>query len=385
MMRDYAIGILFSASGSYGTVGRTMRNGADLACRQVNADSGSGVRLSPVFRDPGSDLSAYAPAVEDFFAARIRQVVGCYTSASRKEVIPLFEKRDALLWYPAHYEGFESSDHVIYTGASPNHHMLPLVDYLVSHVGRNAFCVGSNYVWAWESNRVLREEILKRRGTVVAERYLAVGETDVDRIIEAIFETKPDFVFNALIGDSAYSFFRAFRKACVERGIEQITRYPVASCNLSEPELQAIGEEAVSGHLSSSVYFASIDTRENRSFVADYNSAFPDGPAPSAEAEAAYIAVKLLARSLAAAGTDELRAVKSHAANQTLVAPQGKVMIDPDTYHAYLTPRIGRSLANNQFDVVYDAGRPVRPDPYLVNSSSTLEAATRYPNLRIVS
>ncbi|MDX3926095.1 MAG: transporter substrate-binding domain-containing protein [Shinella sp.] len=385
MTAEYAIGILFSASGFYGAVGRTMRNGADLACRQVNADPASGIRLSPVFNDPGSDLAAYAPAVEDMLAANIRQIVGCYTSASRKEVIPLFEKHDALLWYPAHYEGFESSDNVIYTGASPNHHMLPLVDYLVAHAGRKAFCVGSNYVWAWESNRVLREEIIKRGGTVVAERYLALGETDVDRIIDAIFEADPDFVFNALIGESAYAFFRAFRKACIARGIDQVERYPVASCNLSEPELHAIGGDAAAGHLSASVYFASIDTRENRSFVSEYNEAFPDGPAPSAEAEAAYIAVKLLARSLAAAGTDALRAVKAHAANQTLSAPQGKVVVDPATYHTYLTPRIGRSLANNQFEVVYDAGLPVRPDPYLVNSSSTLEAATRHPNLRIVS
>ena len=385
MVKEYPFGILFSVSGSYGTIGRSLLNGAMLACQQINGDPDFGIRLKPVFCDPGSDLSAYAPAVENLLAQGISQVVGCYTSSSRKEVIPVFEKRDALLWYPTHYEGFESSANVIYTGSAPNHHILPLVDYLVRHVGRRVFCVGSNYIWGWESNRVLREELASRRGQVVGERYLAVGETDVECLIQAIFEAEPDVVFNSLIGDSAYAFFREFRKACEARGIDQIKRYPIASCNLSEPELDSIGPEAIEGHLSSSVYFASIATDENRQFVSCYQAAFPLEHAPCAEAEAAYIAVILLAKSLRAANSDALRAVKTCAAHQRLSAPQGEVSIDPNTLHAYLTPRIGRSRKDGQFDIIFDAGRPVAPDPYLINSSSTLEAPSLRPTLRIVS
>jgi urea transport system substrate-binding protein len=383
--RSYPVGILFSASGSYGTVGRTMLNGALLACQQVNDELRGEVRLQPVEADPGSDLQAYAPAAEAMLNRGIRHVVGCYTSSSRKEVIPLFEKRDALLWYPAHYEGFESSTNVVYTGAAPNHHMLPLVDYLLAQFGDRAFCVGSNYIWAWESNRVLRDELSKRSGRVCAERYLAVGETDVARIIETIFDLQPDFVFNTLIGESAYAFFRAFRRACGERGIDQTARYPIASCNLSEPELHEIGVEARDGHISSSVYFSTIDSPANRRFVADYNAAFPDGPAPSAEAEAAFIAVKLLAGALADAGSADIWRVRESVSRQVLTAPQGEVSIDPDTLHAYLTPRIGRSRSDAQFDIVVKAKTPVRPDPYLVRSAASIEAAPRRSALRVVS
>lgn len=384
-VRSYSVGILFSATGSYGTVGRTMLNGALLACRQINNDPLAGIALDPVAVDPGSSLAAYAPAAESLLAEGIRHVVGCYTSSSRKEVIPIFEKRDGLLWYPAHYEGFESSTNVVYTGSSPNHHVLPLVDYLVSRFGRRAFCVGSNYIWAWESNRVMREEMAKRGGLVTAERYLSVGETDVGQVIDTIFELQPDFVFNTLIGESAYAFFRAFRKACADRGIDQVSRFPIASCNLSEPELHEIGPEARDGHLSSSVYFASIDSQANRNFVADYNAAFPDGPAASAEAEAAFIAVKLLASALREAGSDDIRRIKESVTRQTLVAPQGHVFIDPETLHAYLTPRLGRSRTDGQFDIVMEAPSPVRPDPYLVRSSAAIEPAPRRPALRIVS
>lgn len=385
MVKKYSIGILFSVTGSYGTVGKSMLNGAKLACDQVNADKGFGIQLRPVEHNPGGDLSAYAPAVETMVAGGVNHIVGCYTSSSRKEVIPVFEKHDALLWYPTHYEGFESSANVIYTGAAPNHHMLPLVDYFTRNIGKRVFCVGSNYIWAWESNRVLREELALRQGSVVGERYLPVGETDVDCIIRSIFETNPDIVFNSLIGESAYAFFRAFRAACTARGIDQVKRYPVASCNLSEPELSSIGPLAIDGHLSSSVYFASIDTPANHDFVRKYQAAFPQEIVPSAEAEAAYSAVILLAKSLYQAGNDDMRAVKTCAANQRLSAPQGEVVIDPSTFHAHLTPRIGRSRGDGQFDIVFDAGRPVAPDPYLINSTSTLEAPSRRPALRIVS
>ncbi|MBB4003435.1 transporter substrate-binding domain-containing protein [Aurantimonas endophytica] len=384
MGRSFPIGILFSATGSYGTVGRTMRNGALMACEEINADANAGVRLEPVVIDPRSELAAYAPAVEAMLDQGIRHVVGCYTSSSRKDVIPIFEKRDALLWYPAHYEGFESSANVVYTGTAPNHHMSPLVDYLVSRFGCRAFCVGSNYIWGWESNRVLREDITHRGGAVLAERYVAVGETDFTAIIEAIIEAQPDFVFNALIGRSAYAFFRQFRAACRSRGIDQKRRFPIASCNLSEPELQEIGGDAVDGHLSSSVYFASIDTPTNRAFVAAYNRMFPEGPVISVEAEAAYIAVKFLATALGEAGTVAMGPVKAAVQGRSLDAPQGRVTIDPETMHTYLTPRIGVSRLDAHFDIIVEAEAPVRPDPYLVRASSPLEATARRPMLRVV-
>jgi ABC-type branched-subunit amino acid transport system substrate-binding protein len=129
-----------------------MLNGALLAVDQVNKTD-LGLRIEPVVVNPGGVLSQYAALATMLLRRGIRHVVGCYTSSSRKEVIPLFEKHDALLWYPSHYEGFESSSNVIYTGASPNQHVLPLIEYLLQHHGHRAFCVGSNYIWGWENNR----------------------------------------------------------------------------------------------------------------------------------------------------------------------------------------------------------------------------------------
>ncbi len=382
--KRYRIGVLFSDSGPYGTVSRSMRNGAMLAFAEIGQSGAPSISLEPVAADPAGDPARYPELSAALLGQGIRHVVGCYTSSSRKDVIPQFEKHDALLWYPSHYEGFESSNNVIYTGAAPNQHIIPLIQYLVNNVGKRAYCVGSNYIWAWENNRILREGLAASGGAVVGERYLAVGETDHEKVIRAIIEARPDFVFNTLIGTSAYTFFRDLRAACKAAGIDQASTIPIASRSLSEPELLEIGPDAMDGHLSSSVYFSRISSPANQRFVADYRRMFPGGPSASADAEAAYVAVRLLAAAVAKAGTDEVDAVREAVTHQLLAAPQGYVHIDGQTNHAYLTPRIGRSNAAGEFDVVYAASQPVRPDPYLIQTTPRYAAGPQQAKLRLV-
>jgi branched-chain amino acid transport system substrate-binding protein len=160
---------------------------------------------------------------------------------------------------------------------------------------------------------------------------------------------------------------------------------PVASCTLSEPELAAIGPEAVDGHITSSVYFSSLETPENDRFVQAYRARFPDGPVVSADAEATYLAVRLLAIAVAKAGSDEASAVKRAVALRPIMAPQGEVQIDPETMHASLTPRIARSNLDGRFTVLREAPRPVPADPYLIRNSSRFGAVAIRPVLRVAS
>ena len=148
--------------------------------------------------------------------------------------------------------------------------------------------------------------------------------------------------------------------------------------------LLEIGDGAIDGHLSSSVYFSSLSSPTNAAFIRAYAEAFPTGPATSADAEASYIAVKLLASALAQAGSDDARTVRAAVAEQRLLAPQGEVRVDAHTFHTWLTPRIGRSAANGQFEVLLEACAPVAPDPYLVQSSPRFATGMRSPQLRVV-
>jgi ABC-type branched-subunit amino acid transport system substrate-binding protein len=245
--------------------------------------------------------------------------------------------------------------------------VLPLVEHVLARLGTSAFCVGSNYIWAWENTRIFREAMMAQGGRVLAERYVPVGDVEIDQVVEAILEARPSVVFNTLIGTSAYAFFRAFRAACVAEGIDQPKDIPVVSCSLSEPELEEIGAGAVDGHLSSSVYFSSLDSAANHAFARRYRESFPQGPSTSADAEASYVAMKLLLASLAAAGTDDVEAVKQAVTRQHLVAP-----------------RIGISNADARFELLFEAPGPVRPDPYLVQSAPRYAVASRNPALRVV-
>jgi len=378
-------GLLFSVAGPYAAVSQAMLNGAMLAVNEVNARQDGGMRLEPVAANPAGRLDRYAPLCAALLQQGIRHVVGCYTSSSRKEVIPLFERADALLWYPSHYEGFESSAHVIYTGAVANQHVLPLADYMLRRCGGRAFCVGSNYIWAWENNRILRERLASAGGGVVAERCFAVGETDFAQVIDAIIAARPDFVFNTLIGVSSYQFLADFRARCAARGIDQAREIPVASCTLSEPELEAIGPKAADGHITASVYFSSIRTTANDRFVAEYGARYPEGPSACADAEAAYIAVRMLAAALTEAGAAaNTEAIKRAVTQRGIDAPQGPVRISSETFHAVLTPRIARSTKAMRFEILAEAPAPVEADPYLVWNSSRFSAQTM-PALRVAS
>ena len=360
-----------------------MRNGACLAIEEVNADPRFDFRLEAIPVNPGGRVEEYVHGAQRLLVEeRVTHVIGCYTSSSRKEVLPCFEKYDGLLWYPSHYEGFESSENVIYTGAAPNQHIVPLTNYLLRGHGKTAFCVGSNYVWAWENNRILREAILAKGGKILGERYFKVGETEFRSVIQQIINQRPSFIFNTLIGISSYAFFRQLRQAAQSSGIDQPRTLPVASCSLSEPELVEIGPDACDGHITSSVYFESINNERNKAFVHRYRSRFPDAGPTSADAEASYIAVNLLARAIQHAGQSDMKSVLAALSYVAMNAPQGKVQIDSENRHCYLTPRIGISNADCGFDIIYEAPYPVRPDPYLVWQDL---ASRETPHLRIVS
>jgi ABC-type branched-subunit amino acid transport system substrate-binding protein len=359
-----------------------MLNGVLLALAEIADDPAFDFSLEPIVRDPGGEPAAYGRECEDILRHRkVRHIIGCYTSSSRKEVIPAIEKYDALLWYPSHYEGFESSGNVIYTGASPNQHIVPLLQYMLRERGKRVYCIGSNYIWAWENNRILREIVRASGGAVLAEKYLTVGSTDIGRFIREIRAMQPDFIFNTLIGESSYAFYRAYAAAGTEDHAIGPGRIPVTSCSLSEPELLSIGPGAAADHIASSVYFQSIDRPKNQEFVARYRARFGADRVTSADAEASYIATILLASAIRASGSSEIDQVRSALHGCRLDAPQGTVWVDPENNHSFLTPALGISRADGQFDVIWRADRPVKPDPYLVwfdvNSVSAPAAGAR--------
>src|SRR5580698_10168886 len=289
------IGLVFSRSGPYAMMAGEMLNGAVMAVEEVNQSEEFDFTFTPHLRDPGGVVPAYHSACDHLIREeRVEHIVGCYTSASRKQVIPIVERTDRLLWHPARYEGFESSDNVIYVGAAPNHNVIPLVRDMLGHISRDVFCVGSNYVWTWETNRVMREIVTGAGGRMIAERLLDMGETAVGHIVQEIVKRRPPVVFNTLVGESSYRFIRALHAATTSAG----AAIPMLSCSLCEPELRLIGSPASAGCIVSSAYFESLAQPENLSFVERWKRRFGADSDVSVDGMSTFVCVVLLARAI---------------------------------------------------------------------------------------
>ena len=384
------LGLVFSQSGPYAMMGCQMQNSALMAVDEINEDDEFDFTFAPHLRDPGGVVAAYHTACADLIREeRVDHIVGCYTSASRKQVIPIVERTERLLWHPARYEGFESSDNVIYVGAAPNHTVVPLVRHMLDQLSNDVFCAGSNYVWTWETNRVLREIVTSAGGRVLAERLLELGETAVDHIVDEIIDRKPPVVFNTLVGESSYVFIRALHAATTRAGLT----IPMLSCSLCEPELKLIGSAASIGCITSSAYFESIEQPENRAFVARWKARHGSDSNPSVDGQSTYVCIMLLARAIRRAGSAEVAAVRRAAANHRYDSPQGPIWVDPDNNHCFLTPRLARSVHGCQFRIFWEADAPERPDPYLSNldlaaigtgAEKSNDAIAKFNHLRVV-
>jgi urea transport system substrate-binding protein len=362
------LGLVFSQSGPYAMMAGEMRKSALMAIDEVNNSDEFDFAFAPHLRDPGGVVAAYHTACDDLIREeRVDHIVGCYTSASRKQVIPIVERTERLLWHPARYEGFESSDNVIYVGAAPNHNVVPLVRHMLDHISGDVFCIGSNYVWTWETNRVIREIVTSAGGRILAERLLELGEIAVDHIVKEIVDRKPPAVFNTLVGESSYVFVRALHEATIRAGLA----IPMLSCSLCEPELKLIGSSASVGCITSSAYFESIERPENRAFVARWKARHGADSSLSVDGLSTYVCVMLLARAIRRAGSADVGAVRRAAANHRYDSPQGPVWVDPDNNHCFLTPRLARSVPGCQFKIFWEADAPERPDPYLSNLDLT--------------
>jgi branched-chain amino acid transport system substrate-binding protein len=378
MQEKMQIGILYSSTGPYGSLGRDARDGAEFAFSDYRNGGGDKVELA--FFDPHADLSAYVEGARSLIREKgCRHIVGTITSAARKEVIPLVEKYDSLLWYMCPYEGFEANENVIYIGGTPNQHLIPLFEHLIPRHGARPYLVGANYVWGWEMNRLARELIANAGGTVLGERYLPLEETAVERIVADIAEKRPSFVLNNLIGPSSYAFLAAMHELGRRDPAFLPENCPIASCDLTECELGDMKPGIAAGTLSALPYFDSLDTEENRAFKTRFAAWQRKPRKVSSMFASACAAVTLCIAAIEARGNDEPMLVRDEIVARAWPSVLGDIVIDPATNHAALPFHLGRINGESGFDVI--ASRPaLAADPYLTGTQQK-----PVPRLRVVS
>jgi branched-chain amino acid transport system substrate-binding protein len=360
------VGVLFSQTGVTSVIENSERLGTILAAEEINQAGGiNGRELQLLLYDPESRPVRYQALAEKLMLEDgVRIILGCYMSSTRKAVIPVVERSNALLLYPTLYEGFEYSRNVFYTGAAPNQNSVQLAEFMLGRFGSRVLMVGSDYIYPYESNRIMSDLILERGGEKVAEVYLPLDAAweDFLAIAKKIKHSDPDFIFSTVVGDGTALLHRAYAKVGLDPA-----RMPIASLTTCEAEVQQMGADIAEGHITSAPYFQSVANPVNERCVAAYKQRFGAEQVTNQCWEAAYFQTHLLADAMRRVDSDAVADVLRVLPGSEFAAPQGKVRIDEHNHHTYLRPRIGRSNARGQFDILEETRHWVRPDPYLVS------------------
>ena len=334
-----------------------MAKATRMALEEVAEDGLLGRPIQIVEADGASTPETFANEAERLIVQEHVDVIfGCWSSASRKAVLPVLERHDHLLFYPVQYEGLEQDRHVVYTGAVPNQQMVPGIKWATDNLGKRFFLVGSDYVYPHAANTMARVQIEVLDGKVVGEEYLLLGSKDVAPLMDKIRQAKPDVILNTINGDSGKAFFAGLRQAGIAT--------PTLSLSSSEVEFAQMGQDMPVGHFAAWNYFQSVETPENTRFVQRYKARFGENAVTGDPMEAGYFGVKLWAQAVTNAETTEPEEVVKAIGGESLAAPEGLVSVDSTTHHCWKSVRVGKLGADGQFSILWSSRGPIRPQPF---------------------
>lgn len=360
---EIKVGVLFSLTGTTGIIEESLNKATIMAIEEINAAGGiNGMQITPIVEDPASDPATFAEKARKLVLGdNCVSVFGSYTSASRKAVLPVFEKRNNLYWYPTLYEGRECSKNVIYTGAVPNQQQDDFVPWLVENFGKRWYLIGSNYIYPKEENNYCKKLLAELGAEVVDEEYVPLGHSEFSSVVNKFRSEKPDVIFSTVVGDSVVALHRQYRAA----GLDP-EKMPMASLTTSENEVAAMGGDAAAGHFTSAPYFMVWDSPENEKFVEAYRSRWGEDKVTHFVSEPSYFQVYMFKQAVEKLAASDISPenVREAVKGVELTAPQGKVRLDPATLHTYLWPKIGMCKSDGQFEILTQSSDWLEPVPY---------------------
>jgi urea transport system substrate-binding protein len=373
------VGVLHSLSGTMAISETVLKDTVLMAIDEINAKGGLlGKKLEPVVVDPASNWPLFAEKAKQLLTQdKVAVTFGCWTSVSRKSVLPVYKENNGLLFYPVQYEGEELEKNVFYTGAAPNQQAIPAVEYLMSKDGGSAkrfVLLGTDYVYPRTTNKILRA-FLKSKGVAdadILEEYTPFGHADYQTIIAKIkkfsSEGKKTAVVSTINGDSNVPFY----KELGNQGLKA-KDVPVVAFSVGEEELRGVDTKPLVGHLAAWNYFMSIKNPTNADFIKKWSAyakakniaGHKDKPLTNDPMEATYIGINMWAQAVKKAGTTDVNKVIAAMAGQTFPAPGGFMSkMDEKNHHLHKPVFIGEVKADGQFKVVWKTPGPVKAQPW---------------------
>jgi urea transport system substrate-binding protein len=360
------VGILHSLTGTMAISETSLKDVELMAIEEINKANGVlGKQIEPVIEDPESKFTDVFPekAKKLLLKDKVVAVFGCWTSVSRKNVLPVFEENNGLLFYPVQYEGNECSKNVVYTGAAPNQQILPAVEWLMSPEGgskKKFYLLGSNYVFPRTANLIIVKYLESQKLKPVDEKYTPLGHLEYQNVVQDIKKAEPDVIFSTINGDSNVNFYN-------ELAAQGITadKIPVVAVSVGEDELRGLDPNKVKGHLAAWNYFQSIDNPKNKEFVKKFQDFTKDPQRVTDDPiEAAYMGVYFWKMAVEKAGSTDVDKVReAFKSGIEFDAPGGKVKLDPKTQHTFKRFFMGKTRDDKQFDVIHKTDL-IEPVPY---------------------
>jgi urea transport system substrate-binding protein len=375
------VGILHSLSGTMAISEVSLKDVVMMAIEEINKKGGVlGKKIEPVIVDPASDWDLFAEKAKQLLLQdKVSVTFGCWTSVSRKSVLPVFESNNGLLFYPVQYEGEECSKNVFYTGATPNQQLIPAAEYLMSKDGgsyKKFILLGTDYVFPRTANGILKA-FLKAKGVPEAdimEEYTPFHHQDYQTIVQKIKQFSAGgktAVLSTINGDSNVPFYKEF----AAQGLTS-AQCPIMAFSVAEDELRAMDTQFLVGHLAAWNYYQSLNTPTNKTFVKAFKEFCAKNKLPGGDKrvtddpiEAAYISVHMWALAAEKAKSFEVDKVRSAVYGMKFKAPGTEVMFDTRNHHLHKPVLIGEIKKDGMFKVVWKTSGLVAPEPWSIYTS----------------
>jgi urea transport system substrate-binding protein len=382
------VGVLHSLSGTMAISETTLKDVMLMLIEEQNAKGGLlGRPIEAVVVDPASDWPLFAEKARELIEGeKVDVVFGCWTSVSRKSVLPVFEELNGLLFYPVQYEGEESSRNVFYTGAAPNQQAIPAVEYLMSEDGGGAerfVLLGTDYVYPRTTNKILRAFLGAQDigDEDIMETYTPFGHSDWQTIVADVKEFasqgKQTAIVSTINGDANVPFY----KELANQGVDA-SELPVVAFSVGEEELSGIDTSDLVGHLAAWNYFMSVDTEENDAFIGAWHDFIKDESRVTNDPmEAHYIGFKMWVQAVEQAGTTEVDAVRQAMYGQKVPNLTGGIAVMNTNHHLSKPVLIGEIQEDGQFETVWETEGVVVGDAWsdYIPESARLTADWTYP------
>ena len=361
---EVTVGILHSATGTMAISETGSIQAEKLAIEQINAMGGVlGRKIKFIQEDGASDWPTFAEKAKKLLVQdKVAAIMGCWTSASRKAVLPVIEQYNGMLYYPTFYEGLEQSKNVIYTGQEATQQILESLNWVVKEKGAKTFYfIGSDYIWPRTSNKIARKHIENfMKGTkVVGEEYFPLGHTQFNSVINKLKLTKPDVIFTDVVGGSNVAFYKQLKAAGIN-----LDKQILMTISVTEDEIDGIGGENIAGAYSCMKYFQSLDNPNNKEFVAAFKKMWGEKTVIGDVTQAAYLGPWLWKMTVEKAGSFDVDKIAAASDGiEFTKAPEGYVKIHPN-HHLWSKTRVGLAQKDGQFKVVYESPDLIEPNPF---------------------